>query len=136
MRGERAIGLVIAMLLLGIVAVAIGWSVTRGEAEDEQVIGRYQFAAPDLVLDTATGKLTTAGGTVLESPIDAGAKEVGRYSAAGYVTSVTRSIGLDVLNQPTVRVDLIKGFVIGDTKNGKIIKQRVYYSEPLQPGEL
>jgi len=154
-RGERAIGFGIAVIVLCVVAVAIGWSVVRGEAQDQQAgpllpppadlaartgsdegVGRYQFGAPDLILDTATGKLTNGSGQVLESPIDASGKDAGRYSVAGYVTAVTRTLGLDVLNQPTVQADLVKGYVIGDTKTGRIVKQRVYHSGPLQPGEL
>jgi hypothetical protein len=135
-RGERRVGLIVAIFLLGIIAVGLGWSVVRGEAEDEQVVGKYQFAPPNLILDTATGKLTAKGGDTLESPIDAGGKDVGRYNVAGYVTAVTRTVGLDMLNQPAFTQDLVKGYVIGDTKTGPIVKERVYYSAPLGRGEL
>lgn len=133
---EKAVGLVVSILLVGIVAVAIGWSGGRTEAQDEQVIGRFQFAAPDLILDTATGRLTTGGGAILEPPIDASGKDVGRYSAAGYVTAVPRTVGLDVLGQPTMSADIVKGYVVGDTKTGRILKQRVYYTQPIGPGDF
>jgi len=158
-RGDRAIRLGIAIFLVGVVAVVTGWTIVRGEAQDtvapvtppltvltpdgtaraagtEQPVGRYQFAAPDLILDTATGKLTTQSGQLLEGAIEPGGKDLGHYSVAGYMTSVTRSSGLDALNQPTIAVDLVKGYVIGDTKSGRIAKQRVYYSQPMQPGDL
>ncbi len=105
-------------------------------ASDEQPVGRYQAVAPDLVLDTSTGKLTGAGGQVLEPPMAGGDEEVGRFSAAGYVTAVTRSVGLDVMNVPVARTDLVKGYVIVDTKTGRVVKKRVYESRPLRAGDL
>ncbi len=132
----KVVGLVVVILLVGIVAAAIGWSGGRIEAQDEQVIGRFQFAAPDLILDTATGKLTTGGGALLEAPIDAAGKDIGRYSAAGYVTAVPRSVTLDALAMPALSADMVKGYVIGDTKTGRILKQRMYYSQPIGPGDF
>ncbi len=102
----------------------------------EQAVGRYQAVAPDLVLDTTTGKLADGNGQVLEPPIDAGSTDVGRFSAAGYVTAVTRGVGLDMMQVPTARTDLVKGYVIVDTKTGRVAKSRVYESRPLQPGDL
>jgi hypothetical protein len=107
-----------------------------GAGEDQPPVGRYQAVAPDLVLDTATGKLARTNGQVLEPPADPSAQEVGRYSAAGYVTAVTRSVGLDIINRPTMQVDVVKGYLLVDTKTGRVVKQRVYYSQPIQPGDL
>jgi len=134
----------IVVVLLGAVAVAAGWGVARAVAqpaevaasEREEPVGRYQVAVPDLVLDTATGKLVGGNGQVLEPPIDPSGTEVGRYTVDGYVTSVTRSVGLDVIQVPVARVDLVKGYVLGDSKTGRIIKSRVYLSRPIQPGDL
>jgi len=135
-RGERSVGLAVAALLACAALVAVGWSKARGAAEEEQPLGRYQAAAPDLILDTATGKLVTSKGQVLEPPIDAAGKEVGRYTGAGYVTAVTRSVGLDVISRPTMSVDVVKGYVVADAKTGRVLRQRVYYSQAMRPGDL
>ena len=129
-------GLALAAFLLCVVAVSALWGVNRGAAEDEEAVGRYQVGAPDLILDTATGRLVTASGQVLEPPIDAQGTQAGRYSVAGYVTAVTRAVGLDVINQPIARTDLVKGYAIADTETGKIVKQKVYHSQPIRAGEL
>ncbi len=120
------------------VCVGIGllvWGVTRGTAQEEQTVGRYEVAVPDLVLDTATGKLTS-NGQVLEQPIDPSNTEVGRYSVDGFVTALTRRVGLDVINQPVVWPEMVKGYVIIDTKTGQILRQRTYYSRNFQEGDL
>lgn len=122
----------------------VGWLIVGGFAQDispntggdEQPVGRYQAVAPDLVLDTSTGKLTTSAGQMLEAPIEAAGKEVGRFSAAGYVTAVTRSVGLDVMNTPVARTDLVKGYVIVDTKSGRVVRKRIYESRPLRANDL
>jgi hypothetical protein len=136
LRGEKAIGLAAAALLVCAVAVVFGRGVARGAAQDEQVVGRYQMAVPDLILDTATGKLADSRGQVLEQPIDPSGSEPGRYTVDGYVTAVTRWVGLDVIQSPIQRVELVKGYVLGDTKTGRIIKQRIYYSRAIQEGDL
>ncbi len=136
MGDKKAIGLALAVLLMGAVAISVGLTMARGAAGEEQPVGRFQMAVPDLILDTATGKLVTAGGQTLQPPVDPSGKDVGRYSVDGYVTAVTRYVGLDVLNQPTMGVDVVKGYVLGDTKTGRILKQAIYYSQPIQPGEL
>jgi len=133
-RRGMAIGLALAILLFGLTAVIMGKA--AGGAAEEEVIGRYQAAAPDLVLDTATGRLVSAKGGALEAPVDPTGKEVGRYSVAGYVTAVTRSVGLDVISRPVASVDLVKGYVVLDTKTGRVLRQRVYYSQPIQQGDL
>ncbi len=146
----RVFRLAIALVFAGAVVALVGWGVTRGSAQGmasdagglgstgaaEQAVGRYQAVAPDLVLDTTTGKLADGNGQVLEPPIDAGSTDVGRFSAAGYVTAVTRGVGLDMMQVPTARTDLVKGYVIVDTKTGRVAKSRVYESRPLQPGDL
>ena len=146
----RRLRVALALAFLGAALVLVGWQVTRSVAQDitseagpygsaalaEQVVGRYQAAAPNLVLDTATGKLADGAGQVLESAIDASSKEVGRFSAAGYVTAVTRSVGLDLMNVPVARTDLVKGYVIVDTKTGQVVKSRVYESRAVQPTDL
>jgi hypothetical protein len=71
-RRERTIGLVLAVLLIGLAAIFLSRSVARGAAEGEQPVGRFQMAVPDLILDTATGKLVTAGGETLEPAVEAG----------------------------------------------------------------
>jgi hypothetical protein len=138
------------LAFLAAAVVLVCWQVTGSSAQGvtsdtgpygsaaiaEQVVGRYQAAAPDLVLDTTTGKLTDAAGQVLEPPIDASSKDVGRFSAAGYVTAVTRSVGLDVIGVPVARTDLVKGYVIVDTKTGQAVRRRVYESHALQPTDL
>jgi len=140
LRGEHKFGMVVAVVALCAALGIIGWGVTRGAAqvavEEEEPVGRYQVAVPDLILDTATGRLTGNGGKVLETPIDPGGEEVGRYSVDGYVTAVTRSVGLDIINQPVAYSEVVKGYVVADTKTGRILKHRVYYSQPLARGEL
>lgn len=146
----RRLRVALVLAFLAAAVVLVGWQVTRSSAQGvtsdtgaygsaaiaDQVVGRYQAAAPDLVLDTTTGKLTDGAGQVLEPPIDASSKDVGRFSAAGYVTAVTRSVGLDVMSVPVARTDLVKGYVIVDTKTGQVVKSRVYASRPIQPTDL
>lgn len=154
MKSERRIGVVFAILLAAVIVALVGWGIARSSAQaqvlggtpsggtaagsekQDQPVGHYQVAVPNLVLDTATGKLVGANGQVLEPPVDPSGSEVGRYSVDAYVTSVTRSVTLNVLNVPVANVDLVKGYVIADTKTGRIVKQRVYYSAPLQAGDL
>jgi hypothetical protein len=138
-RGERTIKMLAAALILCTSVALVGWGVGKGVAEEEQAtatVGLYQAAAPDLVLDTATGKLVDSQGQVLEQPVDQAGTEAGRYSAAGYVSAVTRSVGLDVINQPIARSELVKGYIIVDTQTGQVVRQRVYYRQPLQPTDL
>ena len=136
MRGERAVGMAVAVVVLCAAVAYVGWDVARGQAPPEEPLGRYQVAVPDLVLDTMTGRLTSTRAGILEQPIDPSGTEVGRYSVDGYVTAVTRSVGINVLDQPVAFTDLVKGYVIADTKTGRIVKQRTYYSQALQPGEI
>jgi hypothetical protein len=144
-RGTRV---VFAILLAAVVVAVAGWGLSRssalaqvvggGAAEEkqDQPVGRYQVAVPNLVLDTATGKLMGGNGQVLEPPLEPNGSEVGRYSVDAYVTSVTRSVSLNVIGVPAASVDLVKGYVIADTKTGRIVRQRVYHSAPLQAGDL
>jgi hypothetical protein len=126
-----------AALILCVSVALVGWGVGRGVAEEEAAkVGLYQAAAPDLVLDTATGKLVDSRGQVLEQAVDQAGTQAGRYSAAGYVAAVTRSVGLDVINQPIANSQLVKGYVIVDTQTGQVVKQRVYYRQALQPTDL
>lgn len=133
---EHSLRLAVAAVLLGGLVLAAVWGIGSGMAEEEQAVGRYQAGAPDLILDTATGKLARASGQVLEPAIDPSATEVGRYSVAGWVSAVTRSVGLDVIQRPVAATDLVKGYVIVDTKTGHVVKQKTYHSSPLQAGEL
>lgn len=131
---NRALRICLPLSLLALVAGVFIWQATT--AADEPPVGRYQAVAPDLILDTATGRLASASGQVLEPPISPGSEEVGRYSAAGYVTAVTRRVGLDVINVPVAYTDLVKGYLIVDTRSGAVVRSRVYESRPLQPGDL
>jgi hypothetical protein len=138
-RGEQVLRIVVAVAVICAAVAFAGWGVARGAAEgvkEEEPVGRYQVAVPDLVLDTMTGRLMSGRGQVLESPTDPSGTEVGRYSVDGYVTAVTRYVGLDVINQPVANTDLVKGYVVADTKTGQIVRQRIYYSQPLQRGDL
>jgi len=134
-RGERNLGIAVAVMAVCAAIAFLGWGVTGGAAQEEQAVGRYEVAVPDLVLDTATGKLTSKG-QVLEQAIDPSGQEIGRYSVDGFITAVTRRVGLNVLEQPVVWPELVKGYVIVDTKTGQIVKQRTYYSRALQEGDL
>jgi len=49
---------------------------------------------------------------------------------------VTRSVGLDVMNTPVARTDLVKGYVIVDTKSGRVVRKRIYESRPLRANDL
>jgi hypothetical protein len=135
-RGQRAFGLAVAVLTLCAAVAFIGWDSARGQAPDEEPTGRYEAAVPDLILDTMTGKLTRRGGRVLEQPIDPAGTEVGRYSVDAYVTAVTRKVGLSIIEVPIAYTDLVKGYVIADTKTGQILRQKLYYAQPLQPDDL
>ena len=86
----------------------------------------------------AGGKLTGDGSRVLRAPVDASGTEVGRYSVDGFVTTVARRADLRASSQPILydRVELVKGYVLGDTQTGLVVEHRVYYSRPLQPGDL
>ncbi len=136
LRGEQRFGMAVAVAVICAAVGFLVWGVTRGAAQEEEGVGRYQMAVPDLVLDTATGRLVNSRGQVLEQAIDPSGEEVGRYCVDGYVTAVTRRIGLDIVEQPTMSVDLVKGYVLGDTQTGRVIKQRIYSSQPLQRGDL
>jgi len=148
MRLAFAIVLATAMLALVGWAVAHSWAQAAvlggaaaggggaGPETQEPPVGRYQAAVPDLVFDTASGKLVGANGQVLEPPLDPTASEVGRYSVDAYVTSVTRSVTLNVVSMPVANVELVKGYLIVDTKTGRVMRHRIYYSAPLQAGDL
>lgn len=136
LRGEQRFGMAVAVAVICAAVAFLAWGGARGAAQEEEPVGRYQMAVPDLVLDTATGRLVDGQGKVLENAIDPNGEEVGRYCVDGYVTAVTRSVGLDVINQPVAVTSLVKGYVLGDTQTGRVIKQRIYYSQPLQRGDL
>jgi hypothetical protein len=114
----------------------LGWSVSAQESEPVAPTGQFQAVAPDLVLDTCTGKLKTAGGQVLEAGVDPSGTTIGKYSAAGYATAVTRTVSLNMLSQPVAQTDSVKGYIIVNTETGAIVKQRVYYRQPLQGNEF
>ena len=134
-RGERSLKLIGLVVVLCAFLAVSGWGVSRGMAQQDEV-GRYEVAVPNLVLDTATGKLTNSAGQVLEQPIDPAGEELGRYSVDGFVTAVTRSVGLDVINQPTVWPQLVKGYVILDTQTGQVVREKIYYRRALQQSDL
>jgi hypothetical protein len=138
LRGEQGFRMAAAVVALCAAVGFLAWGVTRGAAQEQaaEPVGRYQVAVPDLVLDTTTGRLVDGRGQVLEQAIDPSGEVVGRYSVDGYVTAVTRSVGLDVINQPVVVSSLVKGYVVADTQTGRVLKQRIYYSQPLQRGDL
>jgi hypothetical protein len=136
LRGEQGFRMAAAVVALCAAVGFLAWGVSRGAEQEEEPVGRYQVAVPDLVLDTTTGRLVDGRGQVLEQAIDPSGKEVGRYSVDGYVTAVTRSVGLDVINQPVAVSSLVKGYVVADTQTGRVVKQRIYYSQPLQRGDL
>lgn len=134
-RGERSLKLIGLVAVVCAFLVISGWGVSRGMAQQDEV-GRYQVAVPNLVLDTATGRLTNSAGQVLEQPIDPAGEELGRYSVDGFVTAVTRSVGLDVINQPVVWPQLVKGYVILDTQTGQVVREKIYYRRALQQNDL
>lgn len=138
LRGEQGFRMAAAVVALCAVVGFLAWGVTRGAAQEQEQdpVGRYQVAVPDLVLDTTTGRLVDGKGQVLEQAIDPSGEEIGRYSVDGYVTAVTRSVGLDVINQPVAVSSLVKGYVVADTQTGRVLKQRIYYSQPLRRGDL
>jgi hypothetical protein len=137
LRGERRKKVIGAVLIICAAMAFLGWGVSRGAAQQqEEVIGHYQVAVPDLVLDTMTGRLTNSRGQVLEQAIDPSGTEVGRYSVDGFVTAVTSRVGLNVINEPVVWPELVKGYVLLDTQTGQIVKQKVYYRQALQAGDL
>ncbi len=138
-RGDRAIKVLGAVIVALAAMALLGYGIAGGVAEEEEKednLGRFQVAAPDLVLDTATGRLVTSKGQVLEQPVNPAGEEIGRYSVDGYVTAVTRRVGLDVMNQPVIWPELVKGYVLLDTETGRIIRQKVYYRQPLQQSDL
>jgi len=137
LRGERRKTVLGGVLIMCAAMAFLAWGISRSAAQQqEEVVGHYQVAVPDLVLDTMTGKLTNSRGQVLEQPIDPSGAEVGRYSVDGFVTAVTSKVGLSVINEPVVWPQLVKGYVVLDTQTGRIVKQRVYYRQPLQAGDL
>jgi len=135
-RGERTVKLIAAVVVLCVTVALLSWGVGSGAEEEQVASNQYQAVAPDLVLDTATGKLANSRGQVLEQAIDPSGTAAGRYSAAGYVTAVTRAVGLSVINQPVVYPELVKGYVIVDAQTGQVVKQRNYYRQALQPTDL
>jgi hypothetical protein len=136
--GERAVKVFGAIALICAAAVLLGWGITRGAAqqEEEEPAGRFQVAVPDLVLDTATGRLTNSKGQVLEQPVNPTGEQIGRYSVDGFVTAVTRTVGLNVINQPVVWPQLVKGYVVLDTQTGQVVRQKTYYRQALQESDL
>jgi len=136
-RGERTAKVIAAVVVLCATIAVLGWGVGKGVAEEEKTdLGKYQAVAPDLVLDTTTGRLSNSDGQVLEQSIDPSGTKIGRYSAAGYTTAVTRSVGLSVINQPVAYSETIKGYIVIDTQTGQVLKQRVYYRQPLQSNDF
>ncbi len=135
LRGERTVRLIGLIVVLCAILAISSWGVSRSAAQQDEV-GRYQVAVPNLVLDTATGRLSTSTGQVLEQPIDPTGDEVGRYSVDGFMTAVTRNAGLDVINQPVVWPQLVKGYVILDTQTGQILRESIYYRRALQKDDL
>lgn len=135
-RRERAFRTVSAVVVICAVVGVLSWGLGRSAAQEQGEVGRYQVAVPDLVLDTATGRLVTGNGQVLEQAIDPNGTEAGRYSVDGYVAAVTRAVGLDVMNQPVAYTQVVKGYVLGDTKTGAVVRERIYHSQPLQLGDL
>ncbi|MFB3879948.1 MAG: hypothetical protein ACE149_01730 [Armatimonadota bacterium] len=135
-RGERTVKLIAAVVVLCGTMGLLAWGVGSGAEEEAAPSNQYQAVAPDLVLDTATGKLTNSQGRVMEQAIDPSATVAGRYSAAGYVTAVTRTVGLNVINQPVVYPELVKGYVIVDAQTGQVVTQRIYYRQALQASDL
>jgi len=136
--GDKGFRLAVTVLLICGAVAATGLVVSRVSAQEEPSVGRYQFAAPDLVLDTATGRLTGQGSRVLRPPVDPAGTEVGRYSVDGYIATTMRQADLRTTQRPFLyqRAGLVQGYVLGDTQTGLIIEHRVYYSRPLQPGDL
>ncbi len=132
--GDRTLKVIAVVILCASVGL-IGWGVGKGVAEEEPV-GQYQAAAPDLVLDTATGKLINSTGQVLEQAIDPSGTTLGKYSAAGYATAVTRNVGLSVINQPIAYTETVKGYAIVDTQSGRVVKHRIYYQQTLKADDF
>jgi predicted anti-sigma-YlaC factor YlaD len=130
------LGVLAAVALVCLATALVGWGVSVVGAQEDQPVGRYQVAVPDLMLDTATGRLVDGRGSILEQAIDPSNKESGRYTVDGYVTVITRVVGLNIVGVPFVRQEMVKGYVIGDTKTGRVLRQRIYETQPVEPTGL
>ena len=114
--------LLITLLIAAVLSGSAFVLATRAGTEQPPV-GRYTAVAPDLVLDTATGRLTDVKGTVVSAAVDASGSQVGRYHAAGYVTTVVRRIWVDILSRGQADIQVVKGFTLVDTTTGNAVKE-------------
>jgi predicted anti-sigma-YlaC factor YlaD len=133
-RGKLSVLAAVALVCL--VTALVGWGVSVVGAQEDEPVGRYQVAVPDLMLDTATGRLVDGKGSVVEQAIDPSNKESGRYTVDGYVTVITRVVGLNIVGVPFVQQEMVKGYVIGDSKTGRVLRQRIYETQPVAPTGL
>lgn len=99
--------------------------------------GRFMAAAPDLTFDTATGEAKNSLGIIVQPAVEPGGTTVGKYSAAGYIVSVTTATSISALGRSDVFSRLVKGISVVDTTTGRlVVNQRVYFNEPVSPYKL
>ena len=127
-------------LILAIVLVVSWANLSVGqttEDEVEAVVDLYRVAAPDLVINTATGAVkNSAGETIVPALMPAG-ETPGRFDAAGYATTLTKSVVTTALGQQAISKTLVKSVSVIDTTTGAfMVKDRIYYSQPLTAGDL
>jgi len=119
-----------------VLLVALALALLTPAPAGEPQVGRYQVAAPDLVCDTATGRVVDGRGQQISPAIQPAGQEVGRYQAAGYLVVVTRAATTDAIGRSLVNNELIKAYAVLDTTTGRIVRQGRYYSAPLTPQDL
>ena len=131
------------MLAIAVLAGLAGTILVGGRAFSETAadkvenIGRYAAVAPNLVLDTATGGVKDGAGQVVVPPAEPNGSTLGKYDAAGFVTTLTTAATISGLGRSEVSNRLIKGVSVVDTTTGRLVVNRlIYYNQPLAAEDL
>jgi hypothetical protein len=125
----------VILALLGLVLLAglfLGERAFSQEPTATGNLGRYAAAAPDLIVNTATGEVKDSGGHVIVAAIEPQGAIAGKYSATGYVSTAATALGFNsILNR------LIKGVTVIQTDTGQgLINKKIYYDQDYRPGDL
>ncbi|NIM04811.1 MAG: hypothetical protein GTO55_02570 [Armatimonadetes bacterium] len=132
-----AIAVVSVLLLAAATIASIGQEPAAVSVQAADTTGSYFAVAPDLVINTATGEVKNGMGQVISPAIEPQGSLVGKYDAAGFMTTLTTAASMSALGRSDIQNRLIKGITVVDTTTGQIVvKRRIYYNQPLSPADL
>ena len=135
MKSYTRILLVIAIVSIMPIFLVIQSASQTTETDPET--GVFLAAAPNLVINTATGEVKDANGALVVPAFDRSGDATGKYHAAGYVTTVTDEVSTYALAGQQVSNRLVKAVSVIDTTTGKfLVKDKIYYNKPLSDREL